>query len=160
MTATWQELADRLDITDTVTRYSYGIDQRIWSEWDQAFTSDAVIDFSFWGIEACRPAQLRERFSSGDAARISGQHLLSNQLIWIDGDTARSHVEFTMTTLARSDDPAQAIRNSGGGWYEDELVRTSAGWRIRRRRGLGKWHVQDTIAWNAAQTAVTPVVPG
>ncbi|WP_168217852.1 hypothetical protein [Occultella kanbiaonis] len=33
MTLTLQEISDRVEITDTITRYSYGLDQRIWPEW-------------------------------------------------------------------------------------------------------------------------------
>jgi SnoaL-like domain len=147
MSASLQEIADRLEITDAVTRYSYGLDQRRWEEWDRAFTEDAVIDFSFWGIEPCSPAALRSRFSANDANRISGQHLLANQLIWLDGDTARSYVEFNLTTLARSDRAGVARRARGGGSYEDLLRRTAGGWRIAHRVGKGKWSLQDEIPW-------------
>lgn len=142
-----QEISDRLEIADAVTRYSYGLDQRIWSEWDLAFTPDAVIDFSVWGMAPASPARMRELFSANDATRISGQHLLSNQLIWLDGDTARSHVEFNLTTLARTEIAGVAIRVRGGGWYEDQLARTAAGWRITRRVGHGKWTHHDEVPW-------------
>jgi hypothetical protein len=145
-------MSDRLEIIETVTRYSYGLDQRIWSEWDLAFTPEAVIDFSYWGLEPCRPTELRERFAKNDGVRISGQHLLSNQIIWLDGDTARSHAEFTLTTLAHSETTGFADRNLGGGFYEDRLRRTTAGWRITHRRGVGKWHYQDRIPWPRSDT--------
>jgi hypothetical protein len=147
MTLTLQQISDRLDITDAVTRYSYGLDQRIWSEWDLAFTPDAVIDFSDFGIAPCGYAELRTLLSANDATRISGQHLLSNQMIWLDGDTARSHVEYSLATMARSDTPGQATRNRGGGWYDDHLLRTPAGWRISYRRGHGKWFTQELVPW-------------
>src|SRR6478735_6767352 len=101
MTLTLQAISDRIEITDTLTRYSYGLDQRLWGEWDLAFTDDAVIDFSAFGMSTHSPAELREIFSQGDALRISGQHLLSNIVIRLDRDTAETHAEFTMVTLAR-----------------------------------------------------------
>jgi hypothetical protein len=147
VTLSIEEISDRIEISDDVTRYSYGLDQRKWSEWDLAFSPDAVIDFALWGIEPCSPAELQKRFRANDTRRISGQHLLSNQVVWLDGDAARSHVEYNLTTLTRSDTEGFADRNRGGGYYEDQLTRTSAGWRIRYRRGIGKWHVQDQIPW-------------
>jgi hypothetical protein len=90
---------------------------------------------------------LRALFSANDDSRISGQHLLSNQLVWLDGDTARSYVEFNLTTLARAERPGVARRVRGGGSYEDALQRTPEGWRITRRRGHGKWSLQDEIPW-------------
>ena len=148
MTLSVQDISDRLEITDAVTRYSYGLDQRLWNEWDLAFTEDAIIDFSFWGMEPASPASFRTLFSANDATRISGQHLLSNQLIWLDGDAARSHAEFNLTTLSRGEKPGFASRVRGGGYYEDELVRTEAGRRITLHRGVGKWTHLDEIPWN------------
>jgi SnoaL-like domain len=148
MALSLQDISDRLEITDAVTRYSYGLDQRRWQEWDRAFTADAIIDFSFWGLEPASPADFRKLFSANDSTRISGQHLLSNQLIWLEGDTARTHAEFNLTTLSRSEEPGLAHRVRGGGYYEDELVRTADGWRIRLHRGIGKWTHQDEIPWN------------
>jgi SnoaL-like domain len=149
MTLSLQEISDRIEIAETVNRYSYGLDQRIWSEWDLAFLPDAIVDFSFWGMAPCSPQELRAIFSANDAARISGQHLLSNQVIWLDGDTARTHTEFNLSTLARSDRDGFARRNRGGGSYEDQLVRTEAGWRIKHHRGTGKWALQDEIPWSS-----------
>lgn len=157
MPLTPQQISDRLEIAEAVTRYSYGLDQRIWSEWNLAFTADAIIDFSFFGLEPTSPDQLRELFSSGDATRIAGQHLLANQIIWVDRDSARSHAEFTMTTLTRSETPDIATCNQAGGWYEDQLRRTDVGWRIFHRRGFGKWHQQDTIPWTESHSLLTPV---
>jgi hypothetical protein len=150
VTLTLQEVSDRLEIAETVTRYSYGLDQRLWSEWDLAFTPDATIDYSFWGIDPCTPGELRALLSASDPVRISGQHLLSNQLIWLDGDAARVHTEYDLTGLVRADRPGFARRNRGGGWYEDQLRRTPEGWRITARRGTGKWSLQDEIPWTAA----------
>lgn len=67
MTLSALEISDRLEITDAVTRYSYGLDQRLWQEWDLAFTADAVIDYSFWNIAPCSPADLRALLSANDA---------------------------------------------------------------------------------------------
>ena len=145
MTLTVQEISDRLEITETITRYSYGLDQRLWEEWDLAFTDDAVIDFSAFGMSTHSPAELREIFSQGDALRISGQHLLSNIVIRLDRDTAQTHAEFTMVTLARVEGTESVRRARAGGWYEDQLVRTGAGWRIRRHAGYGKWNQLEEI---------------
>lgn len=145
MTLTLQEISDRLEISETITRYSYGLDQRRWEEWDLAFTDDAVIDFSAFGLAPVAPAELRKTFSQGDPVRISGQHLLSNIVIRLDGDTASTHAEFTMVTLARIEGTELVRRARAGGWYEDQLVRTEVGWRIRRHTGYGKWNQFEVV---------------
>ena len=41
-----QEISDRLEIQDLLTRYSFAIDQRDWDALDSVFTEDARIDYS------------------------------------------------------------------------------------------------------------------
>jgi 3-phenylpropionate/cinnamic acid dioxygenase small subunit len=142
-----EEISDRMEIYDTLVRYSYGLDHRRWEEWDAAFLPDAVLDFSAVGLARHSPAELREIFSRSDATRISGQHLLSNIRIRLDGDTAATHAEYSLVTLARTDRPGRARRITGGGWYEDDLVRTAVGWRIRNRRAFSTSIHTDEIDW-------------
>ncbi|MBZ2195409.1 nuclear transport factor 2 family protein [Occultella gossypii] len=150
MTLTLQEISDRIEITDTITRYSYGLDQRIWPEWDRTFTPDAVLDFSAVGMSEHSPAELRAIFTQGDATRIPvGQHLLHNTVIEVDGDRATARSEYTMTTHSRTETEGKARRVQGGGWYSDELVRTDAGWRITRRTANSKWIDVVEVDWAA-----------
>jgi hypothetical protein len=57
-------------------------------------------------------------------------HRLSNHAIAVDGDTATARTYIDGLIMAQD--------NSSGvnavGYYDDELVRTAAGWRIARRR--------------------------
>lgn len=147
MTLSPHEISDRLEIQDTITRYSHGLDQRLWEEWDRAFTPDAVLDFSAVGLTTYTPAEARTLFTQNDSTRIAGQHLLLNTLIDLDGDRATARSEFLLFTLARTDEEGRARRNNGGGWYDDELARTAAGWRIVRRSAGLKWFSQDVIDW-------------
>ena len=147
MSLSHQELSDRLEIQDAITRYSHGLDQRRWEEWDRAFTPDAVIDFSPVGLEVFSTQGAREFLSQSDPIRITGQHLLSNTLIELDGDQATARSEFTLFTMVRTEDPGKALLRSGGGWYDDELRRTDVGWRIARRTAHSKWGKAETIDW-------------
>lgn len=140
-----QQMSDRMEISDTITRYSYVVDQRVWQDWHKVFTPDATIDYSFWGMEVCSPSDLREMMLVSHASRISGQHLLHNQLIELTGDSAHVHTEFTLNVLMESDRSDSSHRRLSGGWYEDRLSRTSEGWRVVARRGFGKWMVRDEV---------------
>lgn len=147
MTLSLQEISDRLEIHDVLVRYSHGLDQRKWEEWDLAFTDDSVFDYSAVGMSRHSPAELIEIFSRNDAKRISGQHLLSNILITIDKDRAAARSEFTMVTMARADTEGKARRARGGGWYEDDLERLPVGWRIMERRCFVKWTEVEEVDW-------------
>ncbi len=146
MAMSLQEMSDRMEIADTTARYSYVVDQRVWDEWDRVFLDTATIDYSFWGMEPCSPAMLRDSMKVSHARRISGQHLLHHQLIELDGDVAQVHTEFTLNVITEADEQAISHRRTTGGWYEDEVVRTAAGWRIRTRHGFGKWLLYDDVA--------------
>lgn len=147
MTLSLQEISDRLEITDTITRYSHGLDQRQWDVFHQAFTADAVIDFSTVGMDKHSPTELQEIFTGNDPTRISGQHLLTNTLIEVDGDIAKAGSEYSVITLSTTDEPNKAKRVTGGGRYTDDLVRTPEGWRIKHRSALIKWAVVEEIDW-------------
>jgi hypothetical protein len=148
MTLSIQEISDRLEITDAIVRYSHGLDRRLWEEWDRAFTNDAIIDFTAFGLFSGPTHEFRKLFTGNDASRISGQHLVSNLLISLDGDRATAYAEFSLVTLSKVDSPGKARRARAGGWYEDELVRTPDGWRIRVRRGFPKSSEVDEIPWS------------
>ena len=58
-------------------------------------------------------------------------HFLSNVMIELDGDRATSRCYFNAPMGRVEGDGQLVITNCG--WYDDELVRTDAGWRISRR---------------------------
>lgn len=147
MTFTPQQISDRMEIQEAMVRYSYGLDHRLWSEWDLAFTDDAKIDFTEAGMGLHTIPEIKELFNAGNANRLGGQHLQTNFLIWLDGDSARARSEFDLTTIGITDDPAIARRHQGGGWYEDDLVRTPDGWRIKLHKGIVKWNHVEDIPW-------------
>ena len=45
MTLSLQEISDRLEIDDLLTRYATGVDRKDWDLWETCFTSDAFIDY-------------------------------------------------------------------------------------------------------------------
>ena len=44
-----QEMSDRLEIQDLLTRYSYAVDEHDWDAFDEIFTPDAIIDYAETG---------------------------------------------------------------------------------------------------------------
>jgi 3-phenylpropionate/cinnamic acid dioxygenase small subunit len=123
-------LEDERQITAGMIRYATGIDRRDWPLLAACFTTDARSDYGAFG-----------QFDTGkalvdfmDAAhRDVGPtlHRMSNFAITGDGDraTARSYVD---ALLLPKDEGGETHR--GIGFYDDDLVKTSDGWRISRRR--------------------------
>ncbi|MGV0736162.1 MULTISPECIES: nuclear transport factor 2 family protein [Mycobacterium] len=120
---------DRLDIVDVLVRYATGIDRRDWPLFRTVFTDDCVLDYgeigTWQGVDA-----VTEFMDQSHAMAGHTMHRLSNHAIAVDGDTATARTYIDGLIMAQDN-------NSGVnavGFYDDELVRTPAGWRIARRR--------------------------
>ncbi|KLI09015.1 polyketide cyclase [Mycolicibacterium conceptionense] len=122
-------MSDREDITEVLVRYATGIDRRDWPLFRTVFTDDCVLDYGeigTWnGVDA-----VTEFMDQSHAMAGHTMHRLSNHAIAVDGDTATARTYIDGLIMAQDN-------NSGVnaiGFYDDELVRTPAGWRIAWRR--------------------------
>lgn len=107
------------------------------------FTDDAVWDGRPLAIAEGRE-EIRKLFASfADLFKIA-YHAVTNPIIEVNGDTATGHWHVMNGGLAHGN----AMFSLNG--YEDEYVRTSAGWRFRRVRvNLGpRTHIVDK--WEGA----------
>jgi hypothetical protein len=128
------EISDRLEIQQLLTDYATAIDQRRFDDLDRIFTPDAHIDYrAMGGIEGPYPqvkAWLAEVLPDFPAYC----HLNGNVDIRLAGDTATSRT-LCLNPMKLPDGGT----DSGGQllflglWYDDEFVRTPAGWRLTRR---------------------------
>lgn len=120
---------DRQDITDVLIRYATGIDRRDWPLFRTVFTADCRLDYgdigTFDGVEAVTEFMDKAHAMAGHTL-----HRLTNFAVDVDGDTAtaRSYVD----GLIFGPDNTSAV--NAVGFYDDELVRTTDGWRIATRR--------------------------
>ncbi|MEO8605386.1 MAG: nuclear transport factor 2 family protein, partial [bacterium] len=48
-TMTLQQIADRIEIDDLLTRYATALDDKDWEQWAACFTPDAHIDYTAAG---------------------------------------------------------------------------------------------------------------
>jgi hypothetical protein len=129
MDAELQRLVDERAIIDLTARYTWAIDSLDRSALERVFLPDATAVLGageVTGFEAIW-GRIHSVLSRLDAS----QHVLGSQLVEVEGDTGQSRCYFV----------AQHIRSGlqGGphyivaGKYEDDVVRTPAGWRIKRR---------------------------
>jgi 3-phenylpropionate/cinnamic acid dioxygenase small subunit len=123
------EREDRQDIADVLLRYATGIDCRNWPLFRTAFTEDCELDYgeigSWRGVDAVTDFMETSHAMAGHT-----MHRLTNQVITIDGDRAeaRTYVD----GLIMFGDAGSGV--NAVGFYDDDIVRTAAGWRIARRR--------------------------
>jgi ketosteroid isomerase-like protein len=126
-----QALEDREAIWRLFLEYKRHLDQRDFHAYASLFTEDAV-----WGGnlgKAVGPAEIEallvrtmEVYPS-DLERT--YHLVMNEAIDVDGDTASARSSWGYVTRGPNDEPVLEML----GRYRDDLVRTPDGWRFARR---------------------------
>jgi len=127
-----EEISDRIEIDDLMIRYTVAIDQKDWNLLDTVYTPDAKVDYTeSGGIKGAYP-EVRAWLAKALAPFTMTQHLVSNSVVKLDGDTATAR---TMVFNPMGTDDGQGGLNLFyvGGWYVDRLVRTQDGWRIAER---------------------------
>ncbi|MGI9624041.1 MAG: nuclear transport factor 2 family protein [Acidimicrobiales bacterium] len=130
-----QELLDRQAIVDLTIAYGWILDHGPREDLRNVFTEDAVAIYvgrTFEGVDSI--------ISKVDQSlgRLSiSQHLVSNQQVDIDGDSAKCRcylqAQHTLHGTEGGDNFIMAGR------YEDDVVRTPSGWRISRRELIIDW---------------------
>ncbi|MEV4089858.1 nuclear transport factor 2 family protein [Nonomuraea fuscirosea] len=126
-----QEIADRLEITGLLARYTFAIDSGQWDLLDKVFTPDASIDYSSsGGIKGTRD-EVKVWLAEVLAHWPARLHLIGAARIdFLDGE-ARVSAPFT-DTLAPTRELVAARTEGflhGGGYYHHRLRRTDGGWR-------------------------------
>ena len=130
-----QEILDRQEIIDLTIAYGWLLDHGPRERLDTVFTQDAVCDYRGLIIDGL-PAII-EKVTDALGSLDASQHIVSNQQVAIDGDTATCrcylHAQHTLRGTEGGDNFIVAGR------YDDKLVRTPDGWRITFRKLSGDW---------------------
>jgi hypothetical protein len=133
-------LADRAQIIDVIGSVGFYADQRRWDRVAAAFANPAVIDFrssqttAAGGTEPSRltPQEIVTAWQSQLPGYQHTQHLITNPIVRIEGERAFVTSQVNATHY---------LPNDAGehywifvGFYEHELTRTAAGWKITLMR--------------------------
>ncbi len=125
------EREDRQDISELLVRYATGIDRRDWPLFRTVFTDDCQLDYgeigSWSGVDEVTDFMAKVHAMAGHTL-----HRLSNQAITVEGDKAVARTYVDALIMAGDNQSGGGV--NGIGFYDDEIVRTSEGWRIARRR--------------------------
>jgi len=121
---------DVTEIINLVNLYAVAVDTQHWDLLADVFTADAMADFG-GGAVWQDLASLTRDFIIIHQPFDATQHVTTNHVVRVAGDDAHclSYVRgrFIRRGLAGGDS------FESGGWYDDRLLRTPAGWRIRER---------------------------
>jgi hypothetical protein len=144
-----QEISDRLEIQDVLTRYTRAVDEGDWDRLDTVFTPDARIDYTeSGGIAGSFPEAKKWLAETLPAFFTATLHTVGQVSIeWGDKDdegrdTAEVIAYFDNPMLMRAGEGEPTVVEVGGK-YHHRMVRTPEGWRSTRlheelvwRRGI------------------------
>ena len=127
-----QRLEDLQEITQLLVDYGELLDLRDLDGFAALWTEDAEFVMST-GLTAVGRAAIREMLG-GVMARSpkSAMHIETNPRIQLHGDQATSTIMYAVAFTQ----PDGLARVTMLGHHHDDLVRTSDGWRIQRRRNV------------------------
>ncbi|WP_370250609.1 nuclear transport factor 2 family protein [Nocardioides sp.] len=135
-----QEISDRLEIADVITRYTRAIDAGDWDRLDTVFTADAHIDYTESGGIAAGFAEVKpwlaEMLPAFFPARM---HTIGQVDVVFDGDDDARVVAYFDNPMPVDDGKGGTRIVEIGGMYHHEMVRTEHGWRSRRLHEQVVW---------------------
>ncbi len=147
-----RHLIDRMEISDIVIRYATGIDMRDWKVYRSCFCEEIEIDFKSWNKVDPKKFKVDDWI---DLVRkticgfTSTQHISSNHVITIDGYNATC-VSYMQALHYLPNDQYDDTCTLGG-YYTNQLTRTSQGWKISKCKLTVTWTTGDPRLFKMAQ---------
>lgn len=135
-----EELIDRLAVQDVISRMCVGADRRDWDAVARLFDDPVRLDYtSLQGGEPLTtdPRSVVEGWASALDGLKATHHMITNQLIELEGDRARSSAYFQATHVLHAEhgDSRWVL----GGRYDAELRRSGGDWRITALTMTAVW---------------------
>ncbi|MEM9202190.1 MAG: nuclear transport factor 2 family protein [Actinomycetota bacterium] len=124
-----QQLSDRIAISDFLTAYARAVDTKDWDAFRSLFTDDAHIDYSSSGGIEGGVDEVASWMETTMSMFSTTQHIITNETVTIDGDTASVHAVLFNPMVF---DGADTLSFTCGGGYDHDLVRVGDDWKSRR----------------------------
>jgi hypothetical protein len=158
-------LADRAQIIDVIGSVGFYADQRRWDLVTSAFADPAIIDYqssetaAAGAVEPQRltPEAIVTAWQSQLPGYLHTQHLITNPIVKVEGDRAFVTSQISATHFLPND--AGEDHWVFVGFYEHEMTRTPAGWKIGLMRAnklfdLGNKHLPKLASERVARGEV------
>jgi SnoaL-like protein len=143
-----QALLDKQSIYEVLVRYCRGVDRCDEDLIRSAFHENSYDDHGYWRGPGHELAPfLADRLRKANSATT---HSITNVLIELDGDLARSESQVHATLIRKGSDPVEV--DVVGARYLDRLSRRDGRWRIEHRIVVLDW--LNTEVWRDSAPAV------
>lgn len=140
---------DTSAIVNVINLYGLAMDTQRWDLFDRIFARDVDVDFgpsSSWKDLAA----FKSDFATYHAPFDSTQHVMTNHVVDVSGDSAHAFTYGLWRLIRRGMEGGDFWE--GTGWYDDTLVRTAEGWRIKHR--------VCRLVWWGGNVLVNQPIPG
>lgn len=126
------EPADVIAIQQLIARYAVHVDRGEFDALDDLFAPGARIDFSTFGGPVGELAAVKVFLGATLPGFTRTQHLMGLPAVEVRGETATARTPCTNPMVPPGRDGKDQVWLIGL-WYDDEFVRTDAGWRFSAR---------------------------
>lgn len=127
------KIADKFEIGELIQLYGKALDEKKYSLLEKVFTPNAQLVYLLGEQLIKLPFSESDNLFKEFLTRCYWtSHLISQPVVEITGDIARSTSHVTATHIQVKENGDQNIWIVSGA-YEDELVRSNEGWRINKR---------------------------
>lgn len=139
---------DKAEIIEALNLYAFALNSHQFELFDRVFTDDVRAEFGPAGAVWSGLANLKRTFLEFHDTLTNHMHQMMGHVVHVNGDKANS---FTYGNWLLVREGAEGGSSwLGSGWYDDELVRTPNGWRIRDR-------IAKLVSWNGNPLVPVPV---
>ena len=133
-----EQVSDRIEIQDLLTRYCFAVDDRDWEAYRRLFTHDAVIDDRVTGgIQSGVEEHIRYLQKALSKVVLS-QHAISTIRIDLSVSSAKVRAHCSCPMVVDLGEAKTQVFFQGL-WYHNSLLRTPEGWKISHLTEEGYW---------------------
>ncbi|WP_261566030.1 nuclear transport factor 2 family protein [Frankia gtarii] len=136
MTLSLEQISDRLEIQELISRYSHAIDTRSFDDAVALFTSDGTLDYTATGGPAGDRKSVLDYIAGAMSPLKMSQHQVATSAITLAGDTATARSICHVSMEPQGEDSPVFF---SGLLYLDTFARAPEGWRFSDRRVAEPW---------------------
>jgi 3-phenylpropionate/cinnamic acid dioxygenase small subunit len=122
---------DTTAIIQILNLYALALDSHQWDLFERIFTDDVRAEFGPASAAWPDRAALVSAFDDFHRTLDGHQHTMMGHLVHVEGDKAYAFTYGNWLLIRHAAEGGPTWH--GTGWYDDELVRTDEGWRIKHR---------------------------
>ena len=151
MTDIINPLADKLEIIQLLNQFGMAIDLRNWDSFRDLFADSVVFDYSSIGEVAgtLKPEQIANTASNDLGGFQTTQHVITNHLVKLSGDTAVCKAQVRAMHLLPNEDFEPMLEI--GGYYIAGLSRINSNWKIESWKFIILWSKGDLKLFDLAK---------